>query len=212
MRYQSGFDIQKLIQQAQEELPVEQFKIFLLASMAGLRRNEIDKLLWEAFRWDNGLIRIGATAYFHPKSEDSIGDVEVDAELLEVFRGYRARATGEFVIESSVAPKAGTGYSHYRCQELFDKLVQWLRAHGVDTTTPLHTLRKEFGSQICARDGIYAASTALRHADIAITSQHYLDKKKRVTVGLGNLLNPPSNILPLLSRPRQMSRTKQLGR
>ncbi len=212
MRYQSGFDIEKLIQQAQEELPVEQLKIFLLASMAGLRRNEIDKLPWNAFRWDTGLIRIEATAHFHPKSEDSIGDVEVDAELLEVFRGYRARATSEFVIESSVAPRAGIGYSHYRCQELFDKLVQWLRAHGVDTTTPLHTLRKEFGSQICARDGIYAASTALRHADIAITSQHYLDKKRRVTVGLGNLLNSPSNVLPLRSLRKQVLGGRQLGR
>jgi len=28
-------------------------------------------------------------------------------------------------------------------------------------------------------DGIYAASRALRHGDIAITSQHYLDKKSR---------------------------------
>lgn len=203
MRYQSGFDIQELIQQAQKELPVEQFKIFLLASMAGLRRNEIDKLLWDAFRWDNGLIRIGATAHFHPKSEDSIGDVEIDAEVLQLFRGYRARATGEFVVESAVAPKTGTGYSHYRCQELFDALVQWLREHGVDTTTPLHTLRKEFGSQICARDGIYAASTALRHADIAITSQHYLDKKRRVTVGLGGFLVSPQNIVAIPKAKRR---------
>lgn len=207
MRYQSGFDIEKLIQQAQEELPVEQFKIFLLASMAGLRRNEIDKLPWPAFRWEAGLIRIEATEHFSPKSEDSIGDVEVDAELLAVFRGYHARATGEFVIESSIAPRAGTGYSHYRCQELFDALVQWLRAHGVDTTTPLHTLRKEFGSQICARDGIYAASTALRHADIAITSQHYLDKKRRVTVGLGGLLNKAPNVISISDEVAQEGKT-----
>lgn len=208
MRYQSGFDIKKLIQQAQEELPVEQFKIFLLASMAGLRRSEIDKLPWNAFRWDTGLIRIEATEHFHPKSEDSIGDVEVDTELLGVFRGYRAKATSEFVIESPVAPRAGVGYSHYRCQELFDALVQWLRTHGVDTTTPLHTLRKEFGSQICARDGIYAASTALRHADIAITSQHYLDKKRRVTVGLGGLLLTPQNIIAI-PKPKPKERTSR---
>ena len=208
MRYQSGFDIKMLIQQAQEELPQEQLKIFLLASMAGLRRNEIDKLLWEAFRWDDGLIRIQATAHFHPKSEDSIGDVEIDVELLAVFRGYRAKATSEFVIESPIAPRAGTGYSHYRCQVLFDKLVQWLRKHGVDTTTPLHTLRKEFGSQICARDGIYAASTALRHADIAITSQHYLDKKRRVTVGLGGLLVSPQNIISIPEAKQKVQTAK----
>jgi len=91
MRYQSTFDIKTLIERAQQELPAEQLKIFLLASMAGLRRNEIDKLLWDAFRWDTGMIRIEATEYFHPKSEDSIGDVEIDEELVAVFRGYRAK-------------------------------------------------------------------------------------------------------------------------
>ena len=47
---------------------------------------------------------------------------------------------------------------------------------------------KEFGSQINKREGIYAASQALRHADISTTSQHYLDKKKRVVSGFGHLL------------------------
>jgi hypothetical protein len=37
-------------------------------------------------------------------------------------------------------------------------------------------------SQLCAKYGIYAASRALRHADIAITAQHYVDQKERVTV------------------------------
>src|SRR6266403_1819086 len=46
------------------------------------------------------------------------------------------------------------------------------------------TRRKEFGSLVCEQFGIYAASRALRHADIAITSQHYVDKKRRATVGL----------------------------
>jgi hypothetical protein len=44
-------------------------------------------------------------------------------------------------------------------------------------------------SQICDRYGIFAASRALRHADIAITSQHYLDKKQRTSIGLGNPLS-----------------------
>ena len=82
----------------------EQFKIFLLASMAGLRRNEIDKLAWAAFRWDEGLIRIEATEFFRPKSHESAGDVVVDPELLEIFRGYRARAKSDFVIESKNEP------------------------------------------------------------------------------------------------------------
>jgi integrase len=190
-RYRSSFDVSGLIQKARVELSIqepEQFKIFLLATMAGLRRNEIDKLEWPAFHWKEGLVRIEATRWFHPKSEDSIGDIELDPELVELFRGYRAKAKGSFVIESSNDPRPDATHAHYRCQSHFLKLFEWLRENGVKSRTPLHTLRKEFGSQICDRDGIYAASRALRHADIMITSQYYVDKKKRVISGLGHLL------------------------
>ena len=212
MRYRSGFDVEALIESAQKELPVEQLKILLLATMAGLRRNEIDKLEWHAFQWAQRRIRIEATRYFHPKSEDSLGDVEIDAELLKVFRGFHARAVSGFVIESDVAPRPEATYSHYRCQRDFEALTEWLRQKGVPGNKPLHTLRKEFGSQVCAKHGIYLASHALRHADIAITAQHYLDKKRRVTVGMGHLLSTSGNkIIPIaaasVAQKKRASRT-----
>ena len=37
----------------------------------------------------------------------------------------------------------------------------------------------------------------LRHADIAITAQHYLDQKERVTFGMGDLLMMPRNVAPM---------------
>lgn len=205
MRYRSSFDVKTVIELAcngdpEKEinpLPDEQKKIFLLAVMAGLRRNEIDKLEWAAFRWDEGTIRIETTRYITPKSEDSSGDVEVDDELITLFRGFHARAKGNFVVESVVAPRMGRDYNHYRCQRDFAALTKWLRANGVTGNRPLHTLRKEFGSQLCAKHGIYAASHALRHADIGITSQHYLDSRKRATVGLGQLLKKPNNVVEL---------------
>jgi integrase len=200
MRYQSSFDPARLIRAAQEDLPQEQFKIFLLALTAGLRRNEIDKLEWSAFDWERGVISIRATAYFSPKSEDATGDVEVDAEVMELFRGYRASASGDFVIESRVSPRPDAAYSHYRCQREFETLNSWLKAHGIETKQPLHTLRKEFGSQVCAKHGIYAASRALRHADIAITSRHYLDKRESARAGLGRFLSQPSNVINLGER------------
>jgi hypothetical protein len=43
--------------------------------------------------------------------------VAVEDELLELFRGYRARATSPFVIESDDQPRAGVDYWHYRCQD-----------------------------------------------------------------------------------------------
>ena len=197
MRYQSSFDVESLIRAAQKELPQELFKIFLLAIMAGLRRNEIDKLEWPAFDWGKGVISIRTTSHFAPKSEDSTGDVEVDPEVMELFRGCSARKTSDFVIESAVSVRPQGTYAHYRCQKHFDALGKWLRNHGVNANRPLHTLRKEYGSQVCARHGIYAASHALRHADIAITSQHYLDKRQRATVGLGGFLSPPANVIKL---------------
>jgi len=189
MRYRGSFDLKQVIAAAQEELPKEELKIFLLGTMAGLRRNEIDKLEWSVFRWDQGIIRIEATQYFHPKSEDSLGDVEVDPELLTVFRRFHNRAKTSFVVESAAPPRPGATYSHYRCQRHFEELSVWLRSKGVGGNMPLHALRKEFGSQICAKHGIYAASHALRHADIGITSQHYLDKRRRTTLGMGHLLS-----------------------
>jgi integrase len=111
MRYHSSFDVFQLIEAAKKELAPskpEQNKVFLLAVMTGLRRREIDTLEWNAFHWDSGIVRIEPTKWFHPKSEDSIGDVEIDPELVEVFRRYHAEARGPFVIASKVKPRLAT--------------------------------------------------------------------------------------------------------
>jgi hypothetical protein len=60
------FQLETLLESAREELATakpEQFKIFLLDAMAGLRRNEIDNLPWSALRFDEGVIHIQATEY-----------------------------------------------------------------------------------------------------------------------------------------------------
>jgi hypothetical protein len=203
MRYHSTVDIEALIADAMRELPQEQLKIFLLATMAGLRRNEIDKLPWAAFRWNEGIVRIETTQHFAPKTSDSGGDVPIDKELAALFRGWHAKATGAFVIEADGEPLSGATYVAYRAHLHFDSLIVWLRQKGVSAIKPLHELRKEFGSQLCATYGIYAASRMLRHADIAITAQHYLDQKERVTFGMGNLLMMPKNVMPI-SKPRAL--------
>jgi integrase len=197
MRYRSTVDIEALISDAVRGLPQEQLKIFLLATMVGLRRGEIDKLQWEAFRWKEGAIRIETTEHSTPKTSDSAGDVPIDKELAALFRGWHAKASGLFVIEADAEPRADTSYAHYRAQSHFDALIKWLKSKGVTAIKPLHEMRKEFGSQLCAKYGIYAASRALRHADIAITAQHYVDQKERVTFGMGNLLVMPGNVTPI---------------
>jgi integrase len=209
MRYHSTLDFEALIQDAVRELPQEQLKIFLLATMAGLRRNEIDKLQWQAFRWTAGVIRIEPTEHFTLKTADSGGDMPIDKELAALFRGWHAKATDSFVIEADGEPRTGITYTAYRAQRHFDLLTTWLRGKGVTAIKPLHELRKEFGSQLCAKAGIYVASRMLRHADIAITAQHYLDQKERVTIGMGNLLAMPKNVTPMpqISAANRIRRT-----
>jgi hypothetical protein len=58
---------------------------FLLALAVGLRLKEIDLLEWSSFRWEDNVVRVKPTRYFHPKREDSIADLPVDAEVM-IFR------------------------------------------------------------------------------------------------------------------------------
>ncbi|PYK64941.1 MAG: hypothetical protein DME50_10975 [Verrucomicrobia bacterium] len=190
-RYQSSFDVAALVHAACDELATnepEQFKIFVLAVMAGLRRNEIDKLEWSRFNWSQGTITIQPTAVFRTKSDESIRTVWIPPQMMSLFRSYHDKTGGAYVIESGIIPILGKAYEHYRCTAIFEKLIAWLRAHGVNGQKPLHTLRKEYGSQVAARFGIYAAQQMLGHADIATTAMHYLETKDRPMVGLGHLL------------------------
>jgi len=213
MHYRSGFSITELTEAAFRELWPEQLKVCLLASMAGLRREEIDSLQWKAFRWDEKLIRIQRTRYFQPKSNHSIGDVDVDDEFLALFRGFRAQAKNDedFVVISDVRPKPGATYFHYRCDATMDKLANWLRSKGVPGKSPLHTLRKEYGSQINARHGIYEASRALRHADINITTQHYIRNTKRIAPELGHLLKGAENVVSIRKQQNTPQQSNAAG-
>lgn len=203
MRYVSKIDVKNLILTASSELGspiadgecrrefthrIEIYKAFLLALFAGLRRKEVDSLLWRQIDFDAGTITIEATPFYSPKTEQSLGVLEIDPEIVDLFRSFKESAKSEFVIESIARPQTGSNYAHYRASFVFQGLTSWLREHGIDDQKPMHTLRKEAGSIVCLNGGLFAASRFLRHADIHITAQHYVDKKERITVGLGGLL------------------------
>jgi integrase len=191
MKYRSEIDVEKLIAHARQELEdndPEAYKVFLLAVGLGLRRKEIDLLEWPSFRWNENIVRIEPTRYFHPKSEDSIADLPVDPELMDVFRKYHAGAKGSFVVRSPRPPLPPRPHQYFRCDPIFDRLVAWLRKHRLHGNKPLHTLRKEYGSLLTRTYGIHAASRALRHADLRTTSEHYSDSTARATPGVGRLL------------------------
>lgn len=198
MRYVSKIDPYALLATAKEELlesAPEAFKVLILALVCGLRRSEIDNLLWRAFDFPGSSVRVETSEFHQLKSEDSAGVIDLDPDTLALFRGFRARHPKSiFVIESSKQPRTQMKSRGYRCDEAFIRVLSWLRGQGVEANKPLHTLRKEIGSIIASEHGIFEASRYLRHSDIRITSAIYADKKKVVTpkAFAGLLGTPPA--------------------
>jgi integrase len=199
-KYFSRIDAKALLTKAQSELAEKDspsFLIVLTALAAGLRKGEIDTLCWHQIDFQRGLIRVENTDTASLKSADSRGEVPIDASVVELLRGFRARATGTFVIEAGDNLSGPRAWGrHYRAQSVFDRVTAWLRKHGVTAKKPLHELRKELGALITAEHGIYAASRVLRHADLATTAAHYTDLKTRPTIPVGDWL-APENVVPI---------------
>jgi integrase len=193
-RYRSTIDPQALFAAAQNELAEdhpERFKVFLLALCAGLRRGEIDGLLWRNIDAQRGIIRIETTEESRVKTEDSEGEVDVDPAILAMLTKYMAPGCGPYVVKGGrkMRQDLQANYS-YRCGVPFTGLIQWLRKKGVESHNPLHSLRKEYGSLIARGAGIFAASLALRHSDIRLTRNVYADKKGKVFLPIGSVQAP----------------------
>jgi integrase len=216
-RYRSQVpDLTALVSDACRELNNDEhrecFKVFLLATLCGLRRSEIDLLEWDAFDFDKRQLRIQATRYFAGKSETSLGDIPLDEGMAELFRSFKTRTIrGDFVIASTRSPKVDPAYIYYRCQRTFDQLIEWLKAKGVTSRSPLHVLRKEFGSAMASKYGIFAASHALRHSSVAVTESHYATQKRTDSIGLGHLLTAPGNIVRFPAEKAQTPLDVQSG-
>jgi integrase len=193
MRYTSRVNIGTLVAAAGAELRdagrIEEWKAFLLCLFAGLRRAEVDCLLWKQVDFEKQAVSIQETWAFHPKTATSCGDVPLDPEISDAIKETLAVSSGDFVLAGG-EPKPESARPYYRAEATWEALGAWLRDKGIAGHKPLHTLRKEAGSQIATTRGIFAASKFLRHRDIAVTVKHYADNKDRVTVGLGGLLKP----------------------
>ena len=199
-RYFSRIDPQALLRTAQGELAKNDppaFLAMLLALAAGLRRGEIDSLSWPQIVFERALIRVEATESASLKTADSRGEVPIDPGIVSILRGFRAKASGPFVIEAEGGEFGPRVWGrHYRADAVFTRLNSWLRKHGVTARKPLHELRKELGSLVTAEHGIYAASRVLRHSTVATTAAHYADLKTRPTIAVGAWLKP-ENVVPM---------------
>lgn len=190
-RYRSKVDIPALVAKANETLAKDYpivYAIFVLALFAGLRRGEIDGLMWNAIDWERRVIKIRPTIYNDLKTDSSVGDVPVEKEVIDLLAQIRNTYGGEFVIPSANDPKINRGSHIYRANPHFCYLISWLRSQGIDARSPLHTLRKEYGRLITEKFGIFAASKLLRHSSIQVTASFYADDTRHLTLEMGGML------------------------
>jgi integrase len=190
-RYESKIKIENLIAKAYRELrgidQDQQWLTFLLSVAVGLRREEIDLLIWDQIDFKKRKVDLTGTKYFKPKG--TLGDVTIDPELAGAIAEYKKKSNSEFVIESDIAPRFNTKNRFYRTEAHQEKLLLWLRANGFkDAKKPLHDLRKEAGSRVYERYGLMEASKFLRHGDVSTTADYYVDNSKNPTTGFGSLL------------------------
>ena len=196
-----------------------------LAIFCGLRRSEIDGLYWSAFRFDEEggpILRIEATEDCKLKTKGSAADIPLDEFVAPMFKEYFDQSRGEkFVIRGRGLSRPDSKHYLLRCNDVFVQLNDWLRDYTITkgqdkgkkplahAAKPLHSLRKEMGSLILERDGIYAASKALRHTKTAITESLYVATRTRSMPGIGQLLAPPpTNIIPINETSRSNRRSR----
>src|SRR5438552_8082188 len=205
-KYFSRIDAKALLTQARNELAEKDspaFLVVLLALAAGLRKGEIDTLCWHQIDFGRGLIRVEHTDTASLKSADSRGEGPIEVCVVDLLRGFGACASREFVIEGGDGVWGPRMWGrNYRVQNVFDRVIAWLRKHDVTARKPLHELRKELGALITSEHGIYAASRVLRHADLSTTAAHYTDLKTRPTIPVGEWLTP-ENVVPMKRNRRR---------
>ncbi|MBX3743226.1 MAG: site-specific integrase [Akkermansiaceae bacterium] len=172
----------------EEVIRFEQWKIVYLALVAGLRYNEIDRLMTRDISRDEGKINVRLHEGFTPKTGASEGQVLVGEEARQTIavmldhtqRGWFLKAS-----PSNRTPRYRAGLSH-------DATVSWLRAYEENgdrpfagVHKPIHELRKEAGTLVNSQHGLIEAKTFLRHGSIATTAAYYVGTKGTITTGLG---------------------------
>lgn len=177
--YHSEIDAKQLIEDAFKELSGNQLITFVLAIGAGLRRSEIDCLPWTHVELPTGTVTVAPTKYSRLKTDSSVGKIQLEPRFAEALRHHASVTQGEFVLSSPIEPKLNlTQHRHCRCKKDFAALCVWLKGKGLTRSVcRIHMLRKEFGSHLATRRGIFAASAGLRHSTIGVTRKYYVASK-----------------------------------
>ncbi len=201
-RYTTRFDAKRLLKTAAAELGrpprpdsgeieasrYEQWKILYLALVAGLRYNEIDKLLVQDVHAGVGRISVRTHEAFQPKVNASEGDVLVGDAARKVLTEMLEHTGGRWFVSEARSSRNKA----YRTALHHDRLLGWLRGYeesGIrplqSVPKPIHELRKEAGNLVNNQHGLNEAKNFLCHGNIATTETYYAGTKGGITTGLG---------------------------
>ena len=135
-----------------------------LALHFGMRRNEIfhARKSWFHMDGEKARINIAADLDFRPKG------------------GHEGFTLGSKTVAAGILNKVpDDGYLIQNRNDsgrpVYDDAMIKLRAIGWDRPSPVHELRKLFGSYIASTESIYIAQKFLRHADASTTNDSYSD-------------------------------------
>ena len=156
----------------------------LLSLGLGLRANECDKARWSWLQFDakgECFLKIAEESDFKPKG-GTLRLLRVPADLYAELVKARTDMSSPYIMGGQpreTVKKDGTANENveYRCREAIRIANEWLAERGVEAGNvhgkKLHGLRKQFGSEVATRFGLFAAQKLLGHASPITTSQHY---------------------------------------
>ena len=130
----------------------------------GLRRNEIfhARRDWFSFEGEKARVNVEAEKRFKPKGGHeghSMGNKALAKRILN-------KASGDDYLINNRADNGRPVYS---------EALELLRDIGWDRPSPLHELRKLFGSFVSTTESLYTSQKWCRHADSKTTSESYSD-------------------------------------
>ena len=156
-----------LIQKTFDLWPTTSGDVHTLIGMAlhfGLRRGEIlhARRSWFDLAGEKARVNILAEMDFRPKGGHegfSMGTKSMATSILN-------KASGDDYL---LKDRADSG------RPAFEGALKALRAIGWERPSPMHELRKLFGSYVASTESIYISQKFLRHADSSTTNESYAD-------------------------------------
>lgn len=196
-RFEVQVPWEDVLDAANQLTDVELKKAFYLAVTCGLRRREMDTLLWESFDFRDQRLTVKPTKDYALKTAGSYSAIPLPPAVSAFFEQCQRREQakrGDAVLTGN--RKTNLTSRSYRCEVTWQKLLAWVRAQGIEDRKPIHHLRKLCGEALNRQAGIHAASRFLRHTSVRITEKSYIDSRARIAPDVSGVLGDKVISLP----------------